>query len=207
MLSASLSKLKKQELVRVASFSYLDEVKLKTYMEMWGHYAESSRGFCVEYNFNSIWERALNDIEIRKIDKDIFNIEQEEEKIQSYKNEIISLESKIDELSNRVVETQKEQNELEINIEKINNNTKKINLNELNIFENLILSLKNKIDKIQELIVDFKQNQLEVKKLKEDEKIYSDLYNIFSKELMLIVLTDFLPSLEDIINNLLVQVV
>jgi hypothetical protein len=57
------------------------------------------------------------------------------------------------------------------------------------------------------LINDYKENQLEVQKLKDDEKIYSDLYNIFSKELMLLVLTDFLPSLEDIINNLLAQVV
>ena len=67
IFSNSLSELKKQEPVRVASFSYLDEIKLKTYLEMWGHYAESSKGFCVEYDLNMIWERALNNIDIRKI--------------------------------------------------------------------------------------------------------------------------------------------
>jgi len=67
ILSDSLSRLKRKVPVRVASFAYLDEIKLKTYMEMWGHYAESSKGFCVEYNFNNIWENALKNLEIRKI--------------------------------------------------------------------------------------------------------------------------------------------
>lgn len=147
------------------------------------------------------------DNQIRKIDQEIYGIEKEEEKIQSYKNELISLKSKIDELSSRILETQKEQEKLNQEIEKTKINEKNINLNELNNFEKLIINLKDKINKIQELINDFKQNQLEIKKLKDDEKIYSDLYNIFSKELMLIVLRDFLPSLEDIINNLLLQVV
>ena len=60
---------------------------------------------------------------------------------------------------------------------------------------------------IDSLVNDYKKLQVEVKKLQEDEKILNDLYNIFSKELLLIVLQDHLPVLNDIINNYLAQVV
>jgi len=56
-------------------------------------------------------------------------------------------------------------------------------------------------------VEEYKLSQIEVKKLKEDEEILTNLYQIFSKELMLVVLQDFLPSLQDVINNLLSQVV
>lgn len=38
--------------IRVVSFSALDEKKLSSYMEMWGHYADSHRGFCIEYDLS-----------------------------------------------------------------------------------------------------------------------------------------------------------
>jgi hypothetical protein len=57
------------------------------------------------------------------------------------------------------------------------------------------------------IVDEFKKSQIKVKKLQEDEKILNDLYQIFSKELMLLVLQEFLPSLADFINNLLSQVV
>lgn len=59
-----------------------------------------------------------------------------------------------------------------------------------------------------EIIVnEFKQHQLETQQLKEQETILGNLYNIFSKELLLIVIQDHLPVLNDIINNYLSQIV
>ena len=48
---------------------------------------------------------------------------------------------------------------------------------------------------------------MEVKRLKEDEKILADLYQIFAKELLLIVVQKNLPLLQDLMNSYLSQVV
>jgi hypothetical protein len=52
-----------------------------------------------------------------------------------------------------------------------------------------------------------REQLVKVKQLKEQEHIVSDLFTIYSKELMLVVLQDFLPSLELAINTNLAQVV
>lgn len=51
----STQKLRNKD-IRVASFSALDELKLSTYTEMWGHYADSSTGFCVEYDLSKFMD-------------------------------------------------------------------------------------------------------------------------------------------------------
>jgi hypothetical protein len=60
---------------------------------------------------------------------------------------------------------------------------------------------------IENLIEEFKNSQLALNKLKQEEKIVKDLYQVFSKELLLFVLEGYLPILTDIINSFLSQVV
>ncbi len=57
------------------------------------------------------------------------------------------------------------------------------------------------------LLQEFKAHQIEKKQLEEQESILNNLYTIFAKELLLIVLQDQLPSLNDIINSYLAQIV
>ena len=71
----------------------------------------------------------------------------------------------------------------------------------------VILDYRTTIDRLSQIISDFKTSQLELKKLKEDEKIVSDLYQIFSRELLLIVVQRNLPQLQDLMNSYLAQVV
>jgi DNA repair exonuclease SbcCD ATPase subunit len=68
-------------------------------------------------------------------------------------------------------------------------------------------NIENNIRDLEILINDFKSNQLEIKWLQEDEKLVKNLYQIFSKELMLYVLEWYLPMLTEIINSFLAQVV
>lgn len=63
------------------------------------------------------------------------------------------------------------------------------------------------IDQLTQLIQDYKSSQLEVQQLKEDEKILSDLYQVFAKELLLVVVQKNLPLLQDLMNSYLSQVV
>ena len=60
---------------------------------------------------------------------------------------------------------------------------------------------------IESLINDFKENSIEINKLKQDEIMVKNLHQIFSKELLLFVLEWYLPILTEIINALLAQVV
>lgn len=68
-------------------------------------------------------------------------------------------------------------------------------------------SMKQHHHDMKTVVDEFKQHQLETQQLKEQETILGNLYNIFSKELLLIVLQDHLPVLNDIINTYLAQIV
>lgn len=63
------------------------------------------------------------------------------------------------------------------------------------------------VDRLTILLQEFKENQLLIKQLKEKEKILSDLYLVFSKELLLIVVQSNLPQIQDLMNMYLSQVV
>jgi len=67
--------------------------------------------------------------------------------------------------------------------------------------------MEKSLQQMQDLTTDFKESQLQVAKLREDEKIINNLYHIFSKELLLLVLEWYLPILWDFINGFLGKVV
>ena len=74
-------------------------------------------------------------------------------------------------------------------------------------FEQTAHQLRDQIQIVERLITDFKDIQLTIKSLKEQETVVHNLYQIFSKELLLVVLQDSLPVLADILNAYLSQVV
>lgn len=60
---------------------------------------------------------------------------------------------------------------------------------------------------LKQLIEDYQQIQLNLKELVEQEKILNNLYAILNKELLLFVLSEYLPVLSEIINSYLSSVV
>lgn len=60
---------------------------------------------------------------------------------------------------------------------------------------------------IYQIIADHASQQITLKKLQDTLKKTKELYHIFSKELMIVVLQDFLPSLEAALNTYLAQLV
>jgi SMC domain protein len=71
----------------------------------------------------------------------------------------------------------------------------------------LISKLEYLVENIKEILVQFNQDNAEIKKFIEDDKRYSNIYNILNKELVLMVLDNYIPAIEDIINSMLAQVV
>lgn len=62
-------------------------------------------------------------------------------------------------------------------------------------------------DKLSELLIDIEKIRWDILWLQQQEKRLKELYAIFSKELMVVVLQDFLPSLQDVLNSYLAQIV
>jgi len=60
---------------------------------------------------------------------------------------------------------------------------------------------------LSQLVSEHAAAQLELKILKEKLVKTKELYQIFSKELMIVVLQDFLPSLQEVLNSYLAQLV
>ncbi len=129
---------------------------------------------------------------------------------QERQNNIIKkaqLEEKLSLLEKTLLQANEKQQELQKNIDK-------------NTFEELQGALKTShsrlatltkisqnIERINDLIHTHKDLQREILRLQEREKLLTDLYRIFSKEIMIKVLEDALPFFAEYINNLLTKMV
>lgn len=63
------------------------------------------------------------------------------------------------------------------------------------------------LQQLELLIADWKDVQVKIKQLAENEKLLTTLYNVLNKELLLFVLSEYLPILSEIINSYLSSVV
>lgn len=71
----------------------------------------------------------------------------------------------------------------------------------------LVKKYENTYQNLKNLISDYKNLQLKIKALAEQSKILDNLYTILNKELLLFVLSEYLPILSEVINSYLVGVV
>lgn len=147
------------------------------------------------------------DKEAKELDKKINELEQEVKQIEEWKNQLQkaiiqkeSLAKQINDTITIIAEKEQEKEKIEQEKEKIDNTTT-VHL------EKNHEAMKQYHHDIDMLVNEFKQHQLERQKLEEQETILGNLYTIFSKELLLLVLQDHLPVLNDIINSYLAQIV
>ena len=78
---------------------------------------------------------------------------------------------------------------------------------ELNKSLETLQSYEQGLDAMQQLLEEYHQHQLKTKQLIEEEGHLNVLYKVLNKELLLYVLGEYLPTLGEIINNYLVNVV
>lgn len=145
--------------------------------------------------------------EINQIEWKISVIETEQNKTQEYKLNLEWLKSKLESTQAQKDNKQKSMIDIENQIKTIDAEMEWIDINQIKNSEKLNNECIDTIKNIKSLIIDFKSTQIEIKKMKEDESILNDLYQIFSKEILLIALRDNLPILTEIINAFLSQVV
>lgn len=167
--------------------------------------------FLNEVNYKSIEESytrySIQDKETKELDKKINDLEQEVKQVEEWKNQLQktiiqkeAIEKQLHDTVAIIIEKEQEQKQLAQEKEKIDSTTT-VHL------EKNHLTMKQHYHDIDILINEFKEHQLERKKLEEQEVILGNLYTIFSKELLLIVIQEHLPVLNDIINSYLSQIV
>jgi chromosome segregation ATPase len=147
------------------------------------------------------------DKEAKELDKKINELEQEVKQVEEWKSQLQkaiiqkeSLAKQINDTITIIAEKEQEQKKIEQEKGKIESTTT-VHL------EKNHEAMKQYHHDIDMLVNEFKQHQLERQKLEEQETILGNLYTIFSKELLLLVLQDHLPVLNDIINSYLAQIV
>jgi chromosome segregation ATPase len=172
---------------------------------------EAIKKFLSDVNYKAIekiyGEYTSQDKEAKEIDKKISELEQEVKQVEERKIQLQkaitqkeSIEKQLNDFRTIIAEKEQERKKLELEKEKMNTSTTaKLEKNHL--------AMKQYYHDIDMLVNEFKEHQLERQKLEEQETILGNLYNIFSKELLLIVLQDHLPVLNDIINSYLAQIV
>jgi len=172
---------------------------------------ENIKRFLSEIDYKHIeWiysEYTVQDKEAKELDKKINEREQESKQIDEWKMQLQkettqkeSLEKQLQEYTISIIAKQQENIQLAKQQENIDTTATK------HIEKNYEIMKQHHHD-INILVEEFKVHQLERQKLEEQEKILGDLYTIFSKELLLLVIQDHLPVLNDIINNYLAKIV
>lgn len=164
-----------------------------------------------QIDYKNIWEeyREYQDMDksLKAIDRDISSLEAEFNKLQEYKIEVEKNKVRIENIEEKLkVESENLKAESE-KLKDIESQISKSNFEDLKKVEKINTQMKENIRDISSLVEEFKKSKIHIKKLQEEEMILNNLYQIFSRELLLVVLQDSLPILNDIINSFLSQVV
>ena len=147
------------------------------------------------------------DIQREANDKQLALYDKEKELIEKRKEELTTARASITHYDDSLRTLAKQRDELQTELDTLKNTT---HTNEIDAIERMLSSVVRALkllESISELVATHKNNALMVKKLQERETMLGQLYNIFSKEIMIYVLQQTLPLFADVLNNLLAKVV
>ena len=154
----------------------------------------------------SLEEQKKNEWE--KLQRDFQTLIKEQWQLQRISEQITSLETKVSH-TKKEIEGMRER-EIERSREKEKYSAEIASLPSPTIIheqKRLLHDYSQSLDRLSHLVSEYKQSQHEINTLKDQEKILGDLYQIFSKELLFIVVRNSLPILQEIINSRLSTVV
>lgn len=143
----------------------------------------------------------------KQIDNEITSLEAEISKLEEYTVQIGKNTLQIENIEKSIKETEIKIEAMKIEEGKIKHEGEKINYQTILALEKLNTKMKETYRDISSLVHEFKDVQIQIQQIKQEEEVMNNLYTIFSKELLLLVLQDHLPVLSDIINSYLAQVV
>ncbi|GHW02610.1 double-stranded DNA repair protein Rad50 [candidate division SR1 bacterium] len=169
------------------------------------------RDYLVKIDFTK-WEekgkqKASLQNKLNTLDQHVMKLEIESQKLQDYHQQKSALMSRKDVLGeqkngsiklNQELETQLKEYKMKLSSPEMQSIT-----NQLNALEKFFQIIRD----LNQLIEDFAEKKVQIKQLEIDENILKNLEKILGKELILIAIEQFLPALNDIVNNFLTKVV
>jgi DNA repair exonuclease SbcCD ATPase subunit len=159
-------------------------------------------------NIQNIYNQNVElETKIKQNDIEIMKLEDESKRLEEYKMQKSNLAVKLEQINKQKDEIEIQIKELDKQEAELKQSSLELNYQEILEIEEVNNEMETNLNNIKNLVDDFNDTQLKVKILQEEEKMIANLYQIFSKELLLIVLQDSLPTLSEIINAFLAQVV
>lgn len=119
----------------------------------------------------------------------------------------IQLEEKKKNATDQLIDLQKKYADAKEKTHSINTDQLTQSIRNIESSMSILSRMNQAIDRIQDLISTHKDSQRAIKNLEEREQLLTDLYRIFSKEIMIKVLEDALPFFAEYVNNLLAKMV
>jgi len=159
-------------------------------------------------DIQSLWERASHIThEIEMIDKKLLEVEKQESALQADKEELQRLLWEMTSLQeqNRTLLSKSEDAQASLDVLLSQKSPLSIDAYKQVIRD--VRQIEQLCQRLAFLVQEFKEQQLQYKYIQEKETMVSNLYTMFSKELVLLVLEQNIPILTDIINMYLAQIV
>ncbi len=151
------------------------------------------------------WEELTK--KIRELDTQIEALKAKKQEKENLISQLKKIEWELTQLNQRKADANKQLEQMQKLLEELKNKLEEVDINYLEQISENIQQIKTTLVQIQDLLKDFGWRKKELEKLKEKEKILKNLTVILGKELMVVILQNFLPALEDQINSLLAEVV
>ena len=149
-----------------------------------------------------------------KLNSDLLSLEkqiQEQENLlihqEAYQQEKIQINSTISQIQEQKKALERQKSQVQEKIQSLENELAQEPKMGFQQAESALHSYIQAFEALKQLIEDYQQSQLNLKELLEQEKILNNLYTILNKELLLFVLSEYLPVLSEIINSYLSSVV
>jgi len=165
------------------------------------------RKFLIDINYKEILDyyNQYQQIQsqINEIEKQISQLEKLSNQIDQYRQELATTAGQIQSLEKQKSQLQSQLEQVQIQIKDLEKQIKEKNENRLLEQKQILEQINQLLAKLLDLIDEYQNAKLQIQALKEKEKIYQNLQNILWKELMIVVLQEFLPLLEQAINALL----
>ena len=147
------------------------------------------------------------DKEIKQLDTLIHTQEQHMQQREERKQQLQTYRAQQEQLQQQIKELQDNSKQKDEEYQRLLTQQSHIDHTRIQTIEKNYREMTQLYHDIDTLINDFKTLQVEKKQLEEQETIINNLYTIFAKELLLLVVQDHLPTINDIINNYLAQIV
>lgn len=148
------------------------------------------------------------ELKIKSAQQDMNRAQEQQQALLAQKEQLVGLQSEYLSIQQQIQQAVIKEQDLQqerIQSEELLSNIP--SLDELHSDSIYVQQFVKHVEQLEQVLHEYKENLLVVKQLKQKERMLSDLYTVFSKELLLLVIQSNLPKIQDLMNAYLAQTV